>query len=222
MNKKSNKADLEKNKGLFLTTGLVVALLLVLIIVEHKKKVNDISDNYTFMGEPEFFYTLNIIEDTLETPKPNKLYNSNIDINKKNNYTNNYVNKSSVFLNKKNEDYNGEKNQEYDEEPVFFTEKPAKFPGGDSAFNSYVKNNLHYPEKAKKDSVQGRVYVCFTVCSNGKIKSPKVVNSSNDLLNEEALRLIRSMPAWHAAETKGKPIASKRTVPIIFFLKSAT
>lgn len=218
MNKKSDKANLEKSKGLFFATGFAVVLLLALIILEHKEPARESLHNYAFMGEPEFFYTLNIIEDSVKIPEPNFHSYQKTDVLAELK-ENKFIKKDTAGKTAKNSTKNTNKEQAiYSDKPQFFVEKPASFPGGETAFNQYIKTRLRYPEKAKKHSVQGRVYLSFVVQPDGSISDIQIVNSSNDWLNDEALRLIRTMPAWHAAEIRGQAVASKRTVSIVFLL----
>ncbi len=102
--------------------------------------------------------------------------------------------------------------------PAIFnhTDKPAEFIGGEKALSDYFKNNLHYPEKAEKQKIQGRVYVKFTVTQYGTIKNIKIVRKINPLLDAEALRLIKNMPVWKPAEIKNNPVKSEQILPVIF------
>lgn len=90
------------------------------------------------------------------------------------------------------------------------------FPGGSEALYKWLTNNLHYPEAAKKQKVQGRVVVRFVVETDGSITDAKAVNSPNQLLSEEALRVVKFMPRWEPGKIKGKPVRSHFLLPITF------
>ncbi len=93
---------------------------------------------------------------------------------------------------------------------------PAQFPGGKIALQKYFKKNLHYPEKAKKQNIQGRIYVKFTITRHGKIKNIKIVRSVNSLIDEEAIKLIKNMPDWTPAKSKNEQVESEQILPVIF------
>ncbi len=92
----------------------------------------------------------------------------------------------------------------------------AQFPGGENALRLYFSDNLNYPEKAKEQNIQGRVYVKFTINQYGKIKNVKLVRSIHPLLDNEAVRLIRNMPDWQPAKTKTGTFDSEHVLPVIF------
>jgi len=78
-----------------------------------------------------------------------------------------------------------------------FAYSMPEFPGGEQAMNEYVSANLHYPEQAVKDSIEGRVVVSFSLQADLSITNIEVLQSSGSaLLDEEAIRIIRSMPKW--------------------------
>ncbi|HCA83939.1 MAG TPA: energy transducer TonB [Flavobacteriales bacterium] len=107
------------------------------------------------------------------------------------------------------------------QEEVFdVVEQKAQFPGGNHALLGFLNQNLQYPEGAKADEAEGKVYVQFVVSSNGKIdpQSIKVYKSVHPLLDKEAIRLVSIMPAWKPAKNNGVPVASRYMLPITFKL----
>src|SRR5688572_32490764 len=46
-------------------------------------------------------------------------------------------------------------------------EEMPVYPGGITALTEYIRSNLKYPESAKKDSIQGKVFVSFVVNEEG-------------------------------------------------------
>ena len=71
--------------------------------------------------------------------------------------------------------------------------KQSTYPGGSKALKDFIKNNLIYPENAKKKGVQGDVIVQFKVNSNGDVNSPKIIKGIGYGCNEEALRVVRKL-----------------------------
>ena len=79
---------------------------------------------------------------------------------------------------------------------------------------------MKYPEEAQKLGIQGRVICQFVVNKDGSIVDVEVVRSSGDpLLDNEAIRVIRSMPKWKPGKQRGKPIRVKYTLPVNFRLE---
>lgn len=97
-----------------------------------------------------------------------------------------------------------------------------QYPGGDAALLDYIKKNLRYPIEAKKKGIQGRVIVRFIIETDGSISDVKVVKPVDSLLNNEAVRIVKSMPRWKPGGlmSKGKTELKriKYTIPINFKL----
>ena len=89
-----------------------------------------------------------------------------------------------------------------------------QFPGGKEALDSYIKENLKYPERPKNQGIEGIVTVEFTVNADGTVGAIKIVRLVDPDLEAEAIRLVKTMPAWIPAD--GGP--AKATVEIPFLL----
>ncbi|WP_373733716.1 TonB family protein [Bacteroides heparinolyticus] len=97
-------------------------------------------------------------------------------------------------------------------------EQMPAYPGGMAALMEYFKENMRYPASAKERGLQGRVTVQFVVDKDGSIKEPKVIRSIDQELDEEALRLVKSMSKWEPGRQNGEPVAVKFAVPVPFKL----
>jgi len=95
----------------------------------------------------------------------------------------------------------------------------AEYPGGLEAMSSYIAKSVVYPEKAKADGVQGKVYVQFVVEPDGSVGDVTVLRGVGGECDEEALRVVKSMPKWQPATFKGNPVRSKYVIPIYYTLK---
>ena len=95
----------------------------------------------------------------------------------------------------------------------------AEYPGGVDAMVNYIASSVVYPEKAKADNVQGKVFVQFVVETDGSIAEATVLRGVGGECDDEALRVVKSMPKWQPATFKGKPVRSKYVMPINFMLK---
>lgn len=94
---------------------------------------------------------------------------------------------------------------EPDKNAYTVVEKPPKFPGGAEALGRYIQRNLHYPEAAKFANVSGKVYVQFIIRKDGQITDVDILKKLGFGCDEEAIRLVKSMPAWKAGIQSGQP-----------------
>ena len=97
-------------------------------------------------------------------------------------------------------------------------EQMPRFPGGSGKLQEYIEQNMHYPAKAKAANLQGRVIIAFIVEKDGSISHVKVVKSVDPLLDEEALRIVKSMPKWHPGKQTYLPVRVKIFLPVTFQL----
>ena len=106
------------------------------------------------------------------------------------------------------------------EAPIQFTvvQKIPEFPGGWSAFMTWLTKNLKYPVSAKQQKIQGTVVVSFIVNKDGSVASTKVSTSVDPLLDNEALRVMKMMPKWKPGMDKNKVCRTMIAVPIVFQL----
>lgn len=102
-------------------------------------------------------------------------------------------------------------------EPVVdFAEVDPQFPGGDDAMAQFIQANVVYPEKSREMGEQGTVYVQFVVNADGSISDVIVLKGVSDLLDAEAMRVIKLMPNWKPGFQNGKPVRVRYQIPIAF------
>lgn len=108
----------------------------------------------------------------------------------------------------------------YDKDNVIFgaIESDPQFPGGQRALLDWVQTNMVYPPSAIEAGKQGKVIVQFVVKSDGTIGETKVVRSKSEDLDNEALRIVRSLPRFTPGTLSGVPTDVWYTLPIIFKL----
>jgi len=108
-------------------------------------------------------------------------------------------------------------NQVYD-----FVQRMPEFPGGQDSLNSYLIQNLVYPDSAQKNGIQGKVFIGFIVETDGTISNVKIVGNKTYGygLEEEGLRVINMMPNWTPGTQNGKPVRVKFTLPINFKIQN--
>ena len=98
-------------------------------------------------------------------------------------------------------------------------EEMPEFPGGVDAMMEYLQKELRYPESAKEKGIQGRVTVQFIIDKEGNVTNSKVTRSVDKDMDTEAIRLVKAMPKWKPGMQKGKAVAVKYTVPVVFRLE---
>ena len=91
-----------------------------------------------------------------------------------------------------------------------------EFPGGTDGLGKWISQNVKYPAEAKRLGISGRVNVNFVVDTDGSIVDVNVVDPVNELLDAEAVRLVRSMPKWKPGLEGGRPCRSMISIPIVF------
>ena len=109
--------------------------------------------------------------------------------------------------------------QDYNDEQIY--EKPdkiAQFPGGMDAYVRWMSANFQYPEKALRDNVEGRVLLSFIVDKKGFINNIKVLHSLSPECDKEAVRMVKAMPRWFAAEHQGHKVNCRYIMPVVFKL----
>lgn len=103
-------------------------------------------------------------------------------------------------------------------EVFMVVEQMPEFPGGFVALKEYVRANLQYPKNALEKGIEGKVYVNFMVSKTGAVSNAKVAKSTEPLLDEEALRIVKSMPNWTPGKQHGEAVEVSYTLPIDFNL----
>ena len=107
------------------------------------------------------------------------------------------------------------------EEPVKYSllEAKPRFQDGDvSQFSHWVNDNLHYPQEAVKDSLQGRVTLQFTIEKDGSVTDVHVLRGCAPVLDEEAIRVVSQSPKWTPGYINGEPVRVVYNFPVLFQL----
>jgi len=93
------------------------------------------------------------------------------------------------------------------------------FPGGDAARKKYLARNLRYPAQAAEEGIQGTVYVSFVVKPNGSLSDIKIIKGIGGGCDQEALRVVKKMPAWNPGYQNGRKVAVLFNMPVYFRLQ---
>ena len=226
--KKSEKANLENKKLLFVEIGLVVSLAITLFAFEWTSTETEtavLEDNTEVLIEEEMIST------QMETPPPPPaapkipVLSDQIDI-----VDDEIEIEDDMFMNLEDDaslgveimDYVEVEEEVVEEEAIPFQlveEKPS-FQGGDAnQFSKWVNSRLVYPEIAKENGVQGRVTLQFTVEKDGSVTKVKVLRGVDPSLDKEAVRVVSSSPKWSPGKQRDRAVPVTYTFPVIFQLR---
>ncbi len=107
-----------------------------------------------------------------------------------------------------------------DEEIYQVVEQMPEFKGGMDALMKYLSSNINYPQEAKDKNIQGKSLIRFVVEKDGSITDVEVARSSgNDLLDQESLRVVKSMPKWNPGKQSGRAVRTRFVLPVMFRLQ---
>ena len=226
--KKSEKANLENKKLLFVEIGLVISLGITLFAFEMKSndsKISMLDEQTQVVLEEE------IIPITHDTPPPPPsapkipVLSDQIDI-----VDDEIELEDDLFMNLEDDanlgveimDYVEVEEEVVEEEAIPFQlveEKPS-FQGGDAnQFSKWVNQRLVYPEIAKENGVQGRVTLQFTVEKDGSVTKVKVLRGVDPSLDKEAGRVVSMSPKWKPGKQRDRAVPVTYTFPVIFQLR---
>ena len=226
--KKSDKANLENKKLLFVEVGLVISLAITLFAFEWTSTETEVAmleDTQELVLEEE------IIPITQEAPPPPPaapkipVLSDQIDI-----VDDEIEVDDDLFMNLEDDSSLGVEIMDYveveeevvEEEAIPFQlveEKPS-FQGGDAnQFSKWVNSRLEYPEIAKENGVQGRVTLQFTVEKDGSVTKVKVLRGVDPSLDKEAVRVVSMSPKWSPGNQRDRAVPVTYTFPVIFQLR---
>ncbi len=225
--KKSNKADLEKNRGIFFQIGLILVLSVILIAFEWTSRP-DSGDEDKLLADASYEVEEMQVTRREEEPKPEpepeqkvteilNIVDDDVDIEDDFDFDVE-ADASTEF------EFSGfaDEEEEFEEDQVFYiVEDMPTFNGGDPAieFRKYIAQNLRYPEIAAENGISGRVIVQFAVNSTGKVVDAVVVAGVDPALDKEALRVVMASPPWTPGRQRGKAVKVLFTFPINFVLQ---
>jgi TonB family protein len=103
--------------------------------------------------------------------------------------------------------------------PYFPAMVLPEFPGGQQTMMAYISQNVKYPEKAIRNEISGLVVISFIVDKDGSINTLEVTRSVHDMLDKEAIRIIKSMPLWKPGLLENNTVPVRFNLPVHFALQ---
>ncbi|MDR2036867.1 MAG: energy transducer TonB [Bacteroidales bacterium] len=226
--KKSDKANLEKKRTMFIEIGMLVALGFVLLAFEWQTSPRVISDDFKPVQAaieeeiipitrqdqppppapepPKVADILSIVDDNVQVES-----DFQIDVEADQNLEIDIVEYEEAELEEEEEEFLFA----VIEDKPLFNGKPA-----DEGFREYVSKNTVYPPVAQENGLGGRVYIEFVIDKDGSVIDAKVVRGQDPSLDAEALRVVKSSPKWTPGKQRGKAVKVRYTFPVNFRLQN--
>lgn len=221
--KKSDKANLEKKRGMFLQIGTIVSLSIVFLAFEWTTVKYDKIDweRYGDKNLMEEMAEITFHKKKLpEMPKPKIIQTIEFVDNETD------IEEEIIISAEITEDTrNGldliieEPDIEVEEQHIFtVVEKQPEFPGGYTALQKFLMENLKYPRQAIEVGISGTVYISFIVWKDGSIRNINLERGIGGGCDEEALRIVELMPDWNPGVQLMKPVPVQMILPVSFKL----
>ncbi len=104
-------------------------------------------------------------------------------------------------------------------DPIFNKCGPdAEYKGGLSAWLQFLNATVKYPDEAVNGEISGTVKVRFVVEKDGTVSNVEAL-SGPDILQKEAIRVIRASGQWEPSSLSGHKVRSYKIQPIVFRLE---
>ncbi|TPE45208.1 energy transducer TonB [Pontibacter mangrovi] len=106
-----------------------------------------------------------------------------------------------------------------EDKPYTYVEQMPTFPGGEMEMMKYLGKNIRYPAAAQRAGVEGLVVLSFVVSKTGEISDIQVVKNLGAGTDEEAVRVVKTMPKWTPGKQNGRAVPVRYTLPVRFTIK---
>lgn len=220
--KKNPKADLEKIRGTFLAGGLLASMIIVYLLVNLKFYDVQASELGQLVVEEIEEEIIPITQQNTPPPPPPpppaapeviEIVEDDVEVEE--------IEMIDTEADAETIVEEFEVEEEVVEEEIFtIVESMPEFPGGgQEALFKYLQKEMKYPQIAKENGIQGTVFVNFVVGKDGKIRDVKILRGVNKMLDEEAVRVVKAMPAWKPGKQRGKNVSVSYNLPIKFTLR---
>ena len=223
--KKSPKANLENKKLMFIQIGMIISLLIAWMAFEHKsydkREIDPSLLNREVVVDEEM---VEITKQEEQKPQPVEVPKQTTqleivqdDVEVEDIEINAEVDQQEVI-----DDYVPVEVQEEEvvEQEIFqIVEEMPAYPGGEAKLMEYVAKNIKYPQIARETGIQGRVFVGFVVEPDGSVSNVKVLRGIGGGCDEEAMRVVKSMPKWKPGKQRGKAVRVSYMLPVNFKLQ---
>jgi TonB family protein len=98
-------------------------------------------------------------------------------------------------------------------------EEMPQFPSGETKMMEYIAKNINYPQEARDKGIEGRVFIGMVIEKDGSVSNVRVLRGIGGGCDEEAVRVISSMPKWKPGKVGGEPVPVSYMLPVNFKLQ---
>jgi protein TonB len=84
----------------------------------------------------------------------------------------------------------------------------------------FLSENLRYPSMALETKIEGLVVVQFIIDEKGQISAPSILRGIGGGCDEEAIRVVKRMPAWKPGKQRNRPVKVRYNLPVRFQLRT--
>ena len=98
-------------------------------------------------------------------------------------------------------------------------EEMPQFPSGETKMMEYIAKNINYPQEARDKGIEGRVFIGMVIEKDGSVSNVRVLRGIGGGCDEEAVRVISSMPKWKPGKVSGEPVPVSYMLPVNFKLQ---
>jgi len=228
-NKKTNNANLENKRTLFLEIGLILSLCFMLFAMEYtKQNINTsfILVSRDIQGESEIIpITRQELQKPTDPPKPKtviidlNIVDNDVKLDDNLDFESFDANQNDAI---KIADLIGNNKQEEEEEEGIFliVEQMPKFQGkGLEEFRDYIQSSVKYPSIALENGISGTVYVGFIVNKKGEVSGINIIRGVDPALDEEVIRALKAAPLWEPGKQREKPVNVSFSIPVKFIIQ---
>lgn len=100
----------------------------------------------------------------------------------------------------------------------YWSQEKAEYKGGNQVLYGSIGRQLVYPVKARRQGIEGKVFIEFKVDKLGRLKDARILKGIGGGCDEEALKVFNTMNDWIPAKVKGKPVIMMMVLPLAFKL----
>ncbi len=219
--KKNPKANLEKYKLIFLSVGLGISILVMVLAFNWSSSSakTDLKLNQNI--EEEEMVEITRQDQKIPPPPPKQEQQQQQTVEVLNIVNDNEDVSDDVELNlefDENEDINLEETPEEEDQIFIYVKNMPEFPGGVVALKRYIANHVVYPAVARENGIEGTVFLRFEVTKTGKVGKVELQKGVDPLLDNEAIKVIKTLPRFKPGEQNGKKVSVWYSIPVTFKL----
>ena len=220
--KKNPKANLEKYKLMFLAISLIISIGVLVSAFQYQSSSQ--SADFGLNKNIEEEEMMEITRQDIQEPEPEQpqeqQQQQTIEIIEIVDNSENISEDTEFNLEfDENEEIDLEDTEEEPEDKIFiYVKNMPVFPGGKLALRKYIYDHVVYPAVARENGIEGTVFLRFEVTKSGKVGKVELQKGVDPLLDDEAIRVVKSLPKFKPGEQNGKKVNVWYSIPVTYKL----